>query len=125
MRRGKLSRRHIRPTKLFRNLYFLGGIDTRYRVACNVMIRLKEMGEPTPKLTNILKKIRILQDEGFYETVGCRGGLPIIKPSIKYSVYIIIYDLKDFERRLKDQTRSICEDIEEIISRLEKITYES
>lgn len=118
---GQHIRRHLRPTKLAKNLLYYGGVDTRYRVASNVMHAYRRRGEPSPKMSNILKKMRILQDEGFYETVGHRKGLPIIKPSLKFHLFAVVDDLKKFERNLKHG----CEELEKVIAEIENLVHGS
>ncbi len=85
------------------------------------MTRLRERGEPTPKLSNILKKIKVLQDAGFYETVGLRRGLPIIRPSARFRIFILIQDLKELKGRLEEETGRFLEELEAMIHRLEDL----
>jgi len=49
----------------------------------------------------------------------------VIRPTFKYNLFIAFYDLKELEKRFKENTRKICEDLEMIIGRLEVLIYES
>ncbi len=85
------------------------------------MIRLRERGEPSPKISNILKRIKALQEAGFYETIGWRKELPIIRPSAKFRIFILIQDLKSLRERLEEETGRFLEELETLISWLEDL----
>jgi len=101
MGREKRSKRHFRPTKLLRALYYYGGVDTRYQIALNVIKALQREGIRAPPVTNILKKIKTLQEADFYETIDYRDDLPVIRPSIKFRIYMAVDNLKILTSKLE------------------------
>jgi len=120
-RRG--TPRKFRLTELLRALYVHGGTDTRYKIALNVIKALQREGIRAPSVTNVVKKIKILQDEGFYETVGTRDDLPVVSPSWKFDAYMAAQALKRQNKKFKEDSARVNEGMKQMISRLEMLIY--
>lgn len=119
MRGGTHSRKHIRLTRLTEDLYF---ISVRmkahpYLLASRLMEDLRKRRRRSPSIQSILKRIRILRERGYYETVGWRGTQPIIRPSPKFHLLMAAERLK----RVKAYVDEISMELGRLISRIEEL----
>ena len=78
---------------------------------------LRKRRRRTSSIQNILKRIRILRERGYYETIGWRGEQPIIRPSLKFHLLMAASRL----RRAKVHVKEVGEELGRLISKLEDL----
>jgi len=99
-------------------LYVYGGVDTRYKIALNVIKAIQKVGTRAPFVQNVVKKIKILQDEGFYETVDTRDDLPVLAPSDKFTAHMLVNQLERRKKKIKEDSGKLIEKIDCMISEI-------
>lgn len=113
------SGRHIRLTKLTKEIYRVSkSLEAHpYWIATKVMEEFRRRRRRAPSIQSILKRIRKLHEEGFYETIGWKIELPIISPSVKFHLLI----MGDQLRRSRLRIKKAAQELDEALSGLEEL----